>query len=359
MVTKEWSRYLRDDNNFSFILPPEECSGARIRLVGGKAASLGELTKANIPVPPFIVISSEAYREYVKHNGLENAIELLDDTEDESRLLNLAGKIRSEILKAPYPTGLKRELMEAYGKLVSRWGVIAVRSSATLEDAADASFAGQYETFLGIRSFDQLLDSVKRCYASLFNDRSVLYRKRLKKKNSEAYMAVVVQSLVRARSAGVMFTLNPTNGDPSVVVIESSWGLGEAVVKGEVIPDSYVVSKVTGEVLKVRKSGNKPIKYETTEDGELLTIMNPPEAHELSLSSDEAVYLAEMGVRLENHYGRPQDVEWVVDKNLRFPDNLFVVQSRPATVSPTTSRASELSSIPVLDRMVRILKAKP
>jgi len=349
-------KYLKASNSYSFIKFPDECGAHNIHLVGGKASSLGELWKANAPVPPFFVITSEGFKEFIEYNRLWTTISRLDGVEhDEEKLLTLSKEVRDKILSASLPSTLDKELMTASQEIISVWGSIAVRSSATLEDVSEASFAGQYESYLGIKTSEQFYDAVIKCYASLFNDRAVVYRNRINKKHTDVYMAVIGQSLVRARSAGVMFTVNPLNGDPSVVVIESSWGLGEAVVKGEVIPDNYMISKVTGEVLRCRTSRTKPIKYESLDDGSVVMIKNPQEGPELSLSSGEAVFLADIGNRLEKYFGRPQDIEWVIDKRFNQPENIYVVQSRPVTVDCTVSRTSRQTGLGMMDRIIQTL----
>jgi pyruvate,water dikinase len=349
---------LKASNDYSFIKYPDECGAHNIHLVGGKASSLGELFRANVPVPPFFVITTKGFQEFMNYNNLLPAVSRLDNVEhDDEKLLALSKEIREKILTASLPKHLEKELGTAFHEIISVWGSIAVRSSATLEDVSEASFAGQYESYLGIKTSEQFYDAVIKCYASLFNDRAVLYRNRINKAHTNVHMAVIAQSLVRARSAGVMFTVNPINGDPSVNIIESSWGLGEAVVKGEVIPDSYMISKVTGEVLKLKTSKNKPIKYETLDDGSVVKVENPPEGPELSLSKEEAVFLGDIGIKLEQYFGRPQDIEWVVDKRFKPPENIFVVQSRPVTVNTTVSKASRQTGLNIMDRIIQTLMA--
>jgi len=354
MGTRVWSKFLGSRN--SFIKFPEECSARNVHEVGGKASSLGELYKANAPVPPFFVVTSDGFKEFINFNNLHPLITRLETVRhDEAKMLQLLQDIRLRIMSADFPPILGKEIQVAFQKIINSWQTVAVRSSATLEDASEASFAGQYESFLGIRNTVQLFDAVRKCYASLFNDRAVIYRNRMNRNHTDVHMAIVVQSLVRARSAGVMFTVNPLNGDPSVTVIESSWGLGEAVVKGEVIPDSYVISKVTGEVVKSHSSRNKPVKYEVLHDGTVVKVENPPEATEVSLSNKEAELLAEIGNEMERYFGAPQDIEWVVDKRCKHPDNIFVVQSRPVTVNSTISKRSTQSSLTLMDRILQTL----
>jgi len=216
--------------------------------------------RAGAKVPPFFALSSEAYNDFIDYNSIRPLIDRIGKARGLEEVLRLAEEIRSSMLSGSFPQRLERELLSVFSELRSRWGSVAVRSSATREDASAASFAGQFETYLGVRGDDELLQSVMGCYASLYNDRAVTYRYRMGLPQDDVQMAIVVQGLVKARSAGVMFTVNPVNGDPSVIAIESSWGLGEAVVKGEVIPDRYLINKVTLEVLKIRRLAEQACK---------------------------------------------------------------------------------------------------
>lgn len=340
--------------NTSFIATPQECDKNSIPQVGGKAASLGELWKAEAPIPPFFTITSTAYREFIKHNNLTPLITKLNNISS-GNLLKTATELRNAILGGAFPQKLEEELKKAYKELASKWNSLAVRSSATMEDAPKASFAGQYESYLGIRGEREFLEAIKKCYASLYTDRAVTYRQKIDISHDGIYMAVITQSLVNAKSAGVMFTVNPLNGDPSSIVIESSWGLGEAVVKGEVIPDKYTINKVTKEVLELRRSRNKSIKYVMLDDGSVVKKDCTDEAAELSLSQEEAVKLAEIGVKLEKYFGTPQDIEWVADNRLKTPNNIFIVQSRPVTTVTTVDKPSKQTSLNTMDRIINTL----
>jgi len=341
--------------NNQLIAAASECSKSLLPAIGGKAASLGELVKAGAPVPPFFVITSDAYRHFIQSNGLDHEIARLQNTSADEAL-KVAAKLRHQIVNSPFPTELEEKLVDAFKGLTSGWGSVAVRSSATLEDALEASFAGQYETYLGVRSDGEFLESVKKCFASLFTDRAVTYRMKMGLPQDSVRMAVIAQALVKARSAGVMFTVNPLNGDPSMVVIESSWGLGEAVVKGEVTPDKYSVNKISMEVLEVYRSRSKPVRYEMLEDGTVVRKDNAAEeSWEASLSLEEAVKLAEMGASLEKYFGAAQDIEWVVDQRRKFPENIFLVQSRPVTIKSTVSTPSKQSDLNPLDRIINTL----
>jgi pyruvate,water dikinase len=336
-----------------FILLPEQCGREQRHLVGGKASSLGELVRAGAKVPPFFALSSEAYSDFIDYNSIRPLIDRIGKARGLEEVLRLAEEIRSSMLSGSFPQRLERELLSVFSELRSRWGSVAVRSSATREDASAASFAGQFETYLGVRGDDELLQSVMGCYASLYNDRAVTYRYRMGLPQDDVQMAIVVQGLVKARSAGVIFTVNPVNGDPSVIAIESSWGLGEAVVKGEVIPDRYLINKVTLEVLRFDVSPSKHVRYVPLDDGRVIRVETYERSGELSLEREEALELAKMGRSLEAHFGQPQDVEWVVGAGSGGEGDVFVVQSRPVTVATTVTRPSWQSSIE--DPLERVL----
>lgn len=324
-------------------------------VVGGKAASLGEIVRAGARTPPFFTITSEAYKRFIKHNNLETKIKDLN-SHNEEETLSKSIALRASIENGSFPPDLEHNLRRKFRELISGWSPLAVRSSATLEDAKGASFAGQYESYLGIRTEEELLHYLRKCYASLYTDRAIAYRYKMNLPQDGVYMAVIVQALVKARSAGVLFTVNPLNGDPSMVVIESSWGLGEAVVKGEVIPDRFSINKITREVLEMKNSSTKNVVYEALDDGSVEKHDASEKCRELSLSREEAIVLAEYGVKLEKYYGHPQDIEWSIDKRLNFPDNIFLVQSRPVTLPTTVEKTSSQSRISdPLERVVSVL----
>lgn len=342
--------------HWPLIVPPEFCGRENQHLVGGKASSLGELVRAGARVPPFFVLSSETYRTFVEHNRIDRLLDRIGAVRDLEAVQELAERIRSSIITGSFPQDVERRLLDAFSEIQSTWGSVAVRSSATREDTAVASFAGQFETFLGIRREDEFLQAVKGCYASLYNERAVTYRYKMGMPQNDVRMAVIVQGLIRARSAGVMFTVNPVNGDPSVIAIESSWGLGEAVVKGEVIPDRYLINKVTLDVLRLDVSPGKHVRYLPLEDGRVIRVESYERSGDLSLEKGEAIELARMGRSLEDHFGQPQDVEWVVGTALDGTSGIFVVQSRPVTVATTVSRPSWQSHIEdPLERVLAIL----
>lgn len=306
-----------------YTVPIESLRKDMVPLVGGKGASLGELVSAGAPVPPGFVVTSRAYRAFLEYNGIDRLVARLDSGGGD--VGRLGEEVRRAILAGELPSDLAAELERA-GRPIADW-YVAVRSSATYEDSPDFSFAGMHDTYLGVHG-GEYLQYVKRVWASNFEERALSYKLNNGIPPSRVLMAVVVQKLVDAKAAGVMFTLNPANGDRSVVAIESSWGLGEAVVQGEVTPDSYRVSKVTGEILKANISCNKRVAYYFRGGRVAQEAVDGSKACAPSLTEQEAVRLAEYGVRLERHFGYPVDVEWAVEGN----GAVYVVQSRPETV---------------------------
>jgi len=305
-----------------FTLPIESLRRDLVPLVGGKAASLGELISAGTPVPPGFVITSKAYRAFIEYNSIDKLIARLDSRDGDP--LVIAAEVRNRIIEGEVPSEVYRDLKEIKDK-ISDW-YVAVRSSATYEDSPDFSFAGIHDTYLGVPGHSYV-SYVKRVWASNFEDRAIAYKLNNNIPPSRVLMAVVVQRLVNARTAGVMFTLNPTNGDRSVVVVEGSWGLGEAVVQGEVTPDRFVISKVTGEVLRRDISCGKSIGY-FLQGGDVVKRSLDDIACNPSMSEGEAMRLAEYGARLEKYFGYPVDSEWVIDPEGR----IYLVQARPETV---------------------------
>jgi phosphoenolpyruvate synthase (EC 2.7.9.2) len=210
---------------------------------------------------------------------------------------------------------------------------VAVRSSATAEDLPGASFAGQQETYLNVRGEEEVLESVRKCWSSLFTPRAIFYRTEKGFRHEKVLISVAIQKMVNSRSAGVMFTLHPVTGDRNIIVIESVWGLGEAIVSGAVSPDHFEVDKNTLKIV-VKNIVKKEVEYvRDPKTGKTVHAKVPPERQEApSLTDEEVMELAKIAKRIEQHYGTPQDIEFAVDRDLPFPQNLFIVQSRPETV---------------------------
>jgi pyruvate,water dikinase len=277
---------------------------------GGKSANLGELLAAEIPVPPGFAISTEAYETFVREAGLQETT---------------AGAMRA----AQVPAEVGAQVAEQYMRLGDDVPV-AVRSSAVGEDSAEATFAGQQETYLWVRGADSVCDAVRDCWASLYSPTAISYRARLGDVAHAPVMGVTVQVMVDAEVSGVMFTCNPVSGDPSMVAINASWGLGLAVVGGEVTPDDFLVSKVTGEVVREHVHA-KDIEYVPDPGGPgTVRVDVSDDRRELAcLDRDALTRLIELGKRVERHFGGHQDVEWAIARG--GARELFVVQARPVT----------------------------
>ncbi len=318
----------------------EEIRAKDVKIAGGKGANLGELRAANVPVPPAFIVTSEAFREFVVRTGIVEEIGKIISTVDvdnKEELEEASSYIKKLILGTPMPKDLEEEIRNAYKELSLRLGVdeplVAVRSSATAEDLEEASFAGQMETYLNVRGADAVVEHVKKCWASLYTPRAIFYRAVKKIPHEEAMIAVVVQKMVKSRSAGVMFTLHPVTGDTNVVVIESAWGLGEAVAAGKVTPDEFVVDKKTLEIVnRVINTKEIAIVYDPATGSNKIVKLPPEKASAPSLSDAEAKELAKYGIAIENHYGRAMDIEWAIDEEVPPPNNIFIVQARPETV---------------------------
>ncbi len=355
-----------------FVLWLDEVRAKDTPLVGGKNANLGELMNIGVPVPPGFCVTAYAYRYFLKKTGLEEKIlELLKkvDIEKPETAEEVSSEIKKLILSTPMPPEVEKSIREAYRELAKRVGLdnpaVAVRSSATAEDLPDASFAGQQDTYLNVIGEDDVVEKVKRCWASLFNARAIVYRESKGIPHQGVAMSVTVQKMVKSRSAGVMFTIHPVTGERDKIVIESAWGLGEAVVAGKVTPDEFIVDKNTLRILEKRIS-KKEIAIVFDEKGGTKTITLPPDKAEApSLSDDEVVKLAEYGKKIEAHYGRPMDIEWAIDSEIAPPNNIFIVQARPETVFSTrgeaAKKAEEVKAIPVSQAKVLVkgLPASP
>ena len=299
---------------------------------GGKGANLGELTSAGLPVPDGFVVGAPAYAAFLVQTGLrERLAELLDavDVEDTAALQGASAAAQELVSQTPLPEPLAREIGFAYEQLAHEdpQTPVAVRSSATAEDTAATSFAGMNETFLNIRGADAVIDAVRRCWRSLFGARTIYYRGVNGFAQADMDIAVVVQRQVNSTRAGVMFTVNPATGQRDELVIEGSFGLGEAVVSGSVSPDRYVVDKTTLAIRR-REVHHKELVIEYAPDGGTRQrALSEGEALRPVLSDDEVVAVAELGRRIEEHYDFPQDTEWAFD-----PDGvLWMLQSRPIT----------------------------
>jgi pyruvate, water dikinase len=301
--------------------------------VGGKGGSLGELQRAGIAIPPGFVVKTAAFEQFLQaaeRDGPFRARVAALDPDDLTAVTELSQQLRARIHATAMPADLSQAIARAYGTLNARApGAVAVRSSATTEDAADASFAGLQDTYLWVQSLEQTLDKVRSCWGSLYSVESLTYLRRQGFAETDVAMAVVVQTMVDARTAGVMFTRSPLTGDRSVMAVEGSWGLGSAVVGGEVTPDRWVIGKITGEI-SVREISDKQIHHVPRTEGGIESVAVPEARRQVACLSDEELQaLRVIGRKVERHYGRPQDIEWAVD---RHSGAILLLQSRPETV---------------------------
>jgi pyruvate,water dikinase len=303
---------------------------------GAKSASLGELLSAGIQVPPGFALSTRAFSCFVSESELEGVIaDRLAGVswEDLASVRAASEAIAAAMRSAPLPGVVRDEVASRYRQLEARDGEppVAVRSSATGEDSAEATFAGQQETYLWVRGADAVCEAVRNCWVSLYGPTALSYRARLKDPPEPA-MGVAVQLMVDAEVSGVMFTCNPVSGDPSMVAVNASWGLGLAVVGGEVTPDDYLVSKVTREVVR-RQIHHKHVEYVPDPAGRgAVEVSVAPERQDAPCLDQAALdALVDVARRVERYFGSQQDIEWAVARGARPPDGLYVVQSRPVT----------------------------
>jgi pyruvate,water dikinase len=321
--------------------------------VGGKNASLGEmignLVSAGVAVPDGFATTADAFRRFVARVEAQINEELTAlDVEDVQRLAEVGRRVRAAVLEQPFPEDLERDIREAFARLdADGTGSFAVRSSATAEDLPDASFAGQQETFLNVRGIDAVLTAIKEVFASLYNDRAIAYRVHHRFEHAAVALSAGIQRMVRSDvgASGVMFTMDTESGFPDAVFITSSYGLGEAVVQGAVNPDEFYVYKPAlragrPAVLK-RGVGGKACKMVFTDDrtvGRTTEFVDVPSAEraKLSLTDAEVEELARHALTIEEHYGRPMDIEWGKDGE---DGKLYILQARPETVQSRAGAA--------------------
>jgi phosphohistidine swiveling domain-containing protein len=311
------------------ILPFSDIDRDALPVAGGKAANLGELVRAEFPVPPGFCVTTAAYDLVATDAGLEPTLAALAEADagDTERLAELAAEARSRLTGADVPDVLERAIEEAYGELGNGAPVaVAVRSSATAEDLPGASFAGQQDTYLNVVGVDSVLDAVQRCWASLWTDRAVSYRATNGIDPRGVRLAVVVQRMVDASVAGVLFTANPVTGKRHQAVIDASSGLGEAVVSGAVNPDHFVADTATGKIVE-RRLGDKRVAIVAGPEGGTQRVELAADKQSASLSDGQILALAELGGRVEEHYGAPQDTEWAIDGD----GGIWLLQARPIT----------------------------
>jgi pyruvate,water dikinase len=316
-----------------------------VSVAGGKGANLGEMTHAGLPVPDGFVITAAAYREFISHAGIRDDIKRrlgTLDVDDRAALEKAAEAIQVQIREAEIPDDVREAVVEAYCalglKVVGAEPLVAVRSSATMEDTERASFAGMNRSFLNVRGTTDLLEQVKNVWASLYSPRVIFYRKRLEL-TEEPEIAVVVQAMVNSNTSGVAFSVDPATGNANTMVIEAAFGLGEVVVGGLVEPDHYVVAKPDSAILE-RRTGRKTFMLTRDANGQNLRVdLSQEEASRPVLSDDEIRSIASLVLRDEAHYGVAQDIEWAIEDG-----RTYLVQSRPITASAGAAIAGQTGS---------------
>jgi rifampicin phosphotransferase len=311
------------------VVPTFTAAAPDLDLLGGKGANLVRLARDGFAVPPGFCVTTEAYRQAVSGDVRERVTALLAsaDYSDADALEATTAEIRALIAAAELPGALRDEITDAYASLGSPDAFVAVRSSGTAEDLADASFAGLHDTYLDIRGIDALCDAVRRCWASLWTARATAYRHAKAFEHDAVALCVVVQTMVASEVSGVMFTGNPMNAATDEVTINASWGLGEAIVSGIVTPDEFTVKSTTMKVLESRV-GEKGLRIDRASEGGTVTSDVPAaDRSRSSLAEDEVRQLARLGLSVQRHYGGfPQDIEWALRDG-----HFYVLQSRPIT----------------------------
>ncbi|MFO7259628.1 MAG: phosphoenolpyruvate synthase [bacterium] len=326
----------------TFIRRFDELGKGDVAVAGGKGANLGEMARAGLPVPPGFVITVDAYARFFEASGVaaevSRRLERLD-VDDPVQLRRTAESAQALIRRARVPDDVRAAILDAYRTLSEQQGAeqeyVAVRSSATVEDTAQFSFAGMFESFLNIRGGDALIRRVKDCWASSFGARVLFYRIK-QGLLEEAPIAVIVQKMVNAEKSGVLFTIDPASNDPGVLVIEAAWGLGEVVVGGQVAPDRYEVDKESLEIVR-KTPGYKEFMLVRDEGaGENVRVdLDEEKATAPVLTDTEVRALAELGIEDEKHYGAPQDAEWAIEGG-----TIYFVQTRPVTTLGERAGAS-------------------
>jgi pyruvate, water dikinase len=303
---------------------------SNIALVGGKGANLGEMSKSGFPVPPGFIVTSEAYYYFIKKNKLQKQIkDILKATDiyDPSQLQQASARIRKVVESAPIPKIISQEVFNFYEQISGRLksALVAVRSSATAEDLPDASFAGQQDTYLNIKGEASLVNTVRKCWASLFTPRAIFYREEKKFNHFKIGIAVPVQKMIQSDTSGVMFTVDPITNNKKVIIVEAIYGLGELIVQGAVTPDHYEVLKSNFKI-KSKQMGRQLIKLIKVKSITKQVAVSKNKQIKQKITDKQVKEIAKWGKKLHQHYFFPQDVEWAIEKN-----QIYILQTRPVT----------------------------
>lgn len=315
-----------------FIKNFKELNKTDTHLAGGKGASLGEMTQAGITVPPGFVVTAAAFDRFLAETDLTQEVEAQLDKvnyEDVNSVDNASRTISDLIHDAKFPEDLEKEILAEFKKLEVKF--VAVRSSATAEDSSTASWAGELESYLNTDQ-DHVLGNVKKCWASLFTPRAIVYRMEKGMRQTKVSVAVVVQAMVQSDVSGICFTVHPVTKDKNQMIIEAGYGLGEAIVSGQITPDSYVINKDDLEVIDINVADQerKIVRDETEEGGNHWVEVDSEDRGKQKLTDEQIVELTKICAKIEKHYGFPCDIEWAMTKKLQKWE-FFIVQSRPIT----------------------------
>jgi pyruvate,water dikinase len=331
----------------------DEYDDAHAPVVGGKCASLGAMTRVGLPVPMGFAVTTDGFMDSVTRNDVGRSVDAALgslDVRDLDALTAAAEQARQAVMDSGPARAVEQSVRSAYAELNERTehaeAPVAIRSSATAEDQPDASFAGQQDTYLWVRGADDVVHHVVRCWASLYTDRAIAYRAEQGYAHEQVAMCVGVQIMLTPKAAGVAFTIDPTNGDRSKVVIDAAWGLGESVVSGTVTPDNFVVDKVIFEIVK-RTISAKEVEcvLDHTADRVVQVALSPERSAEPCLTDAEVKAVARLARQAEKHFGRPQDVEWALSHGDDGEPAVSLLQSRPETVWSNRARVSVSSGI--------------
>jgi len=313
-----------------------------VNLVGGKGGNLGEMYNLGIPIPNGFVVTSDAYFQYIKENDLKPKIQdilKVTDVDQPDQLLTASKKIRSLIRKTPVSQNLSLEIMKAYKKLSGFGGLknipVAVRTSATAEDSSDASFAGQGDTFLNVIGEVNVVNRVRECWSSLFTSRSIFYQVKKNYDHFKIGVAVPVQKLINSEISGIMFTANPVTNAKDEIIIETIWGLGEYIVQGKITPDQHLVDKKTWSIIS-QDHVSQTIQLTKDKNETKETNVPKTKVNRKKIDDSMAIKIAKIGQKLHNHYAKPQDVEFAIDRG-----KLYIVQTRPITTLDTNQHQLE------------------
>ncbi|MGL5207600.1 MAG: phosphoenolpyruvate synthase [Acidaminococcaceae bacterium] len=321
-----------------FLLWFEQLEKTDVPIVGGKSASLGEMTsKTDVPVPYGFATTAYAYRYFIEKSGLKEKMAALlselTDVENSALLRDVSAKLRAAIMAEKMPEDLQQSIASAYAELAKKVGeelpFVAVRSSATAEDLPDASFAGQQDTYLNVQGAETVIAKVKECYASCFTDRAVYYREKQGFDHLDVALSAVIQMMVFSKTAGVMFTVNVATGNDDNILIEAAYGLGEYVVQGTVTPDNYTVAKADNKIIETNVN-SQDVMLVRKKGGDCEEQPVPEEnRHRQTLTNEQILELVTYAKKIEKHYGCYMDIEWGIDERT---DKIWILQARPETV---------------------------